>query len=361
MFKPKSSILFLSLIVLLTLGLIFVGCDEVEEEIEEDLNGEAKDEDVIDEDAIDEDAQYLLDMGSSPVGTPWYLAMSESANVINRNVDNVSIAVQEAGGTHSNAIELVEGNIDIAYTEAFIAHEAFRGEGRFEEEDLHNPDFRLFNWLAVSSMHWAVAEGTGITSFEELEGEDFNPSTVGGGGEYITEHVFDLLGFETNFHRAHISDAIDMVRDGQIVGLSYNGTVPIPAFQELHAQQPLHLLSLDEEQQQKVVDEYEFLLPRTLPAGAYEGTEEANTIGIHMGIAMNKDLDADLVYEMAKAYYENIEEVQEMFPPADEFDKMDTIEYSTVPLHAGVVKYFEEDAGIEVPEDLIPEEYDEVF
>lgn len=61
MFKPKSSILFLSLIVLLTLGLIFVGCDEVEEEIEEDLNGEAKDEDVIDEDAIDEDAQYLLD------------------------------------------------------------------------------------------------------------------------------------------------------------------------------------------------------------------------------------------------------------------------------------------------------------
>ena len=59
MFKPKSSILFLSLIVLLTLGLIFVGCDEVEEEIEEDLNGEAKDEDVIDEDAIDRFIRFL--------------------------------------------------------------------------------------------------------------------------------------------------------------------------------------------------------------------------------------------------------------------------------------------------------------
>ena len=71
---------------------------------------------------------------------------------------------------------------------------------------------------------------------------------------------------------------------------------------------------------------------------------------------MNKDLDTNIVYEMAKAYYENLDKIGEVFPLAADSTPEDTIKNTTVPLHAGVIKYFKE-IGMDVPEELIPHEY----
>ena len=296
----------------------------------------------------------LLSMGTTPTGTSWYIYLSETAHVINNRVDHLEISLQEAGGTLDNATGLANGSIDIGFIEASVADESYRGIGRFEGK--RNEDLRIFTYVAKSSMHWAVTRQSGITSIEELNGKEFNPSSIGGGGEYITEKVFNVIGVKPNYQRMTLDEAAQKVRNGELIGFSYNGVPPIPIFAEVHSVQPLRILSLKDDQVAAVVEELPFLSSSIIPEDSYPGSPEAHTIGIYTGLGMNKDLDTNIVYEMAKAYYENLDKIGEVFPLAADSTPEDTIKNTTVPLHAGVIKYFKE-IGMDVPEELIPHEY----
>ncbi|WP_062375569.1 TAXI family TRAP transporter solute-binding subunit [Halomonas sp. KX33721] len=297
-------------------------------------------------------AQTALNMGSVPTGTGWFFGISEGARVISANTP-YEITVRETGGTRENAIRLTNGELDLAFTEALVGYEQYNGEGRFA--DMPNPDVRLVYWIAPSTMHWAVRQDSGLETFEDLNGERFNPSSIGGGGEYITEQVFGILGIEPDFQRMRVNDAAEGVTDGRLVGFSYNGVPPIPLFTEVHSSRPLQLLSLTDEQVSTVTTELPFLSPAIVPADTYTGMSEAQSLGIYMGIAATTDLDADTVYELTKAYWENQDEVAASFKPAGSVDPQTVVDTATFPLHAGALRYYQE-LGLEIPADIIPPE-----
>jgi uncharacterized protein len=303
--------------------------------------------------AVGAQASTSLSIGAVPTGTGWFFGISEGARVISANSD-YEITVRETGGTRENAIRLGRGELDLAFTEALVGYEMYNGTGRFE--DTPNPDARLIYWIAPSTMHWAVREDSGIETFEDLDGARFNPSSIGGGGEYITELVFEILGVEPDFQRMRIDDAAEGVIDGRLVGFSYNGVPPIPAFTEVHSSRPLRLLSLTDEQVDAITEELPFLAPTVVPADTYRGMAEATTMGIYMGVAANADLSDDTVYEITKAYWENHEQVANSFKPAEGVTPQTVIDNATFPLHAGALRYYRDDLGLEIPEDVIPPE-----
>ncbi|NVF12657.1 TAXI family TRAP transporter solute-binding subunit [Vreelandella maris] len=293
-----------------------------------------------------------LNIGAVPTGTGWFFGISEGARVISANTP-YEITVRETGGTRENAIRLGRDELDLAFTEALVGYEQYNGIGRFE--DTPNENVRLVYWIAPSTMHWAVRQDAEISNFEELAGERFNPSSIGGGGEYITELVFDILGVEPDFQRMRIDDAAEGVIDGRLVGFSYNGIPPIPAFTEVHSSRPLQLLSLSEEQIETVTAELPFLSPSIIPADTYRGMDEATSLGIYMGVSANSTLDNDIVYDITQAYWENHDQVSASFAPAKGMTPQDVIDNATFPIHAGALRYYQE-LGLEIPEDVIPPE-----
>ncbi|MGO2241468.1 MAG: TAXI family TRAP transporter solute-binding subunit [Halomonas sp.] len=297
-------------------------------------------------------AQDALNMGAVPTGTGWFFGISEGARVISANTP-YEITVRETGGTRENAIRLGRNELDLAFTEALVGYEQYNGTGRFESTP--NENVRLVYWIAPSTMHWAVRQDADIKSFEELTGKRFNPSSIGGGGEYITELVFDILGVEPDFQRMRIDDAAEGVIDGRLVGFSYNGIPPIPAFTEVHSSRPLQLLSLSEEQLETVTTELPFLSTSIIPADTYRGMDEATSLGIYMGVSANSSLDDDIVYNITKAYWDNHEQVAASFAPAKGMTPQDVIDNATFPVHAGALRYYQE-LGLEIPEDVIPPE-----
>lgn len=302
--------------------------------------------------SVNTQAQTSLNLGAVPTGTGWFFGISEGARVISANTP-YEITVRETGGTRENAIRLSRGELDLAFTEALVGYEMYNGTGRFE--DTPNPDARLLYWIAPSTMHWAVRQDSGIETFNDLDGERFNPSSIGGGGEYITELVFEILDVEPNFQRMRIDDAAEGVVDGRLVGFSYNGVPPIPAFTEVHSSRPLRLLSLSEDQVAQVTEELPFLTGTVIPEGTYRDMPEATSLGIYMGVAANADLDDDMAYEITKAYWENQEQVAASFKPAEGVTPQDVIDNATFPLHAGALRYYEE-LGLDIPADVLPPE-----
>ncbi len=295
----------------------------------------------------------LLRMGAVPSGSGWYFYMTHSATTVSQNLPNVEISVRETGGTRENTIRMSKNELEMGLTEALVAYEAYRGIGRFKDKG--TPDLRLLWPGATGFMHWAVGLNSDIKTFEDLEGKLFNPSTVGGGGEYITQKVFELLGFKPKFYRAKLSDAAEAFKDGRIVGFSYNGTLPTPIFLEAHASRPIRLLSLSEEQVKKVHEAYPFLVRTVIPADTYKGAPEAVTVGLFNFIGANKQLPDDLVYKIVKTYWEHLPEIQKAFPLVKDSKPEDMVQYATAPIHKGALKYYKE-LGLTIPKEAIPPE-----
>lgn len=296
--------------------------------------------------------EVLINIGSAPSSASWYTYFTAMANTINNNSDKVETAVVEAGGTVVNAINMANKQQDVGFTMSDIAYDSYHGLGQFDgTNNPGNPDLRLMWNIAPTAMHWAVSQESGITDFEGLNGQKFNPSSIGGGGEFITFRVFELLGIEPDFQRMQLEDAGEQVQNGQLVGFSYNGSVPIPKFTEVHSQKPLHILSLSEEQVETVLAEYPYFITSTIPADAYPGTEEATTLGLYTGVAANATLDEDIVYEMTKAYWENLDSVVQSFPLVESETIQNTIDTAPIPLHKGSIRYFEEQ-GFTIPDEL---------
>lgn len=297
-------------------------------------------------------ASEAVSIGVAPAASGWYFGYSELSRLISAD-SPVEISVRETGGSRENTIRLGRGEIDLALVDASGAYEAYNGEGRYENNAIDQ--MRMMLWVAPSTMHWAVRQDSGIETFADLDGERFNPSSIGGGGEYITELVFDALDITPDYQRMSMGDAADAVVDGRIIGFSYNGIPPIPAFTEVHSSRPLHILSFDDEQIEKATEALPFLSRAVIPAGTYRDVEEATTLGSYIGIAATDELSEEAAYEITRAYWENVENLGRTFSPAEGMTAEVSVENTATPLHAGALRYYRE-IGIEVPEELVPPE-----
>lgn len=303
--------------------------------------------------SIAQDKKTLLRLGAVPSGSGWYFWLSQAATVISRDLPQIEISVRETGGTRENTIRMSKNELELGLTEALVAYEAYRGIGRFQGSA--TPNLRLLWTGALGYMHWAVARDSGIKTFEELEGKLFNPSTIGGGGEYITQKVFELLGFKPKFYRAKLADAAEAYKDGRIVGFSYNGTLPTPIFVEAHSFRPIRLLSLKEDQVKKVHETYPYLVRTVIPANTYKDVPEAVTVSVMNFVAANKDIPEEIIYNVVKSYWKNLPEIAKAFPLVAQSKPEELLRYATAPIHKGALKYYKE-LGLPIPKDVIPPE-----
>ncbi len=297
-------------------------------------------------------AQEAVSIGVAPAASGWSFGFSELSRLVSAD-SPLEVSVRETGGSRENAIRLGRGEIDLGLIDAPGAYEAYTGTGRYENDAIDQ--MRMVLWVAPSTMHWAVRQDSGIETFEDLDGARFNPSSIGGGGEYITELVFDALGIAPDFQRMSMSDAADAVVDGRIVGFSYNGIPPIPAFTEVHSSRPLRVLSLTDEQVATATEALPFLSATEIPEGTYRDMPAATTLGTYIGIAATSDLSEDAAYEFTRAYWESIERLGQTFAPAQGMTPEISVENTATPLHAGALRYYRE-IGIEVPDELVPPE-----
>jgi TRAP transporter TAXI family solute receptor len=299
-----------------------------------------------------QEKKALLRMGALPSGSGWYFYATQVASVVSRHLPTVEISARETTGTRENAIRLGKKEMEMAMGEALVSYECYRGVGRFKEPIANH---RLLWNSATTYMHWAVAQDSGIKTFEGLEGKLFNPSTIGGGGEYITQKVFDELGFKPKLYRAKLSDAAEAVKDGRIVGFSYNGTLPTPIFVEVHAFRPIRILSLKEDQVKKVTAKYPFFVRTVIPANTYKDVPEAITLGLYSNVVANKEIPDEVIYGVVKTFWTHLPEIAKAFPLVSKTKPEETVLNATAPVHKGALKYYRE-IGLKIPKEAIPPE-----
>lgn len=84
-----------------------------------------------------------------------------------------------------------------------------------------------------------------------------------------------------------------------------------------------------------------------IPAGWYNELQTKPVWALDMGMAMNvsRDLDEELVYQITKLLWENIESLAESGRYYKSSKLPQSIENAVIPIHAGAIKYYKE-AGV---------------
>jgi hypothetical protein len=82
----------------------------------------------------------------------------------------------------------------------------------------------------------------------------------------------------------------------------------------------------------------------TIPGGIYKSNADpVRTFGVRATVVVNEDLDADIVYEIVKAVFDNLDKFRRMYPAFGRLEPKRMIhEGLTAPLHEGAIRYYRE-------------------
>lgn len=270
----------------------------------------------------------------------------------------VNASAQSSGGSVENLNMLKDGEAQLGIAMANLTLFAYSGEQRFADNQFEGVRFVTALWPDVTQ--FVVTEASGIQSVEEIAGNSFSVGSAGSGTEYssniILEHVAGLGLEDVNLEFLGYTEATAAMQDGQLDGMNAEGGLPTSAVSEIFASRTaVRMLGFSDEQYQQLVEVAPYYGQFTVPAGMYSGLDEdVKTVGVKSALIASEDLDADLVYELLVAMYDNIEELHESHDALKMVSLEEAVKgLAPVPMHDGAIRFYEE-RGIEIPENMMP-------
>jgi TRAP transporter TAXI family solute receptor len=148
-------------------------------------------------------------------------------------------------------------------------------------------------------------------------------------------------------------DACAALKEGRTDAFFHHSAAPGPAFMELALTTPIRLIPLSEAAIKRVKEACPWISPLVVPANTYKGqTKDALQTATFSGIVARNDLPDDLVYNIAKAIHENIEQLRSVHKAFRKWTMKGLVNGPvTCPYHAGALKYYKE-KGLVTPESL---------
>jgi uncharacterized protein len=336
--KNKFSKLF---ILLAIIALALVGCSSNESNTSANEN---------DSKSKTQKEQKLL-LGTSSQGGTYYVWGGGWADIIGKKVPGVDVAVEVTGGPNSN-IQLIEsGEMDLGYVTAWLAGEAYNGEGWADKK---YKKIRAIFPMYASVMHMYSLQDSGIKSISDFAGKNVSTGGPGSTSAIAGEGLLDVLGIKpARISAVPTSASVDGLRDGTIdSGFAVTG-VPGPFMLDLETTHEVQHIGLTKAEMKKAIEKYPYWSEAIVPKGTYKHQKEDLLLPGFWNIAIaSSELSDDVVYNLVKTTFESQKDLLAVDPSAKE-TLVENVKYSTIPYHPGAVKYFEE-VGVEIPDHLLP-------
>ncbi|MBT8474609.1 MAG: TAXI family TRAP transporter solute-binding subunit [Alphaproteobacteria bacterium] len=296
--------------------------------------------------------QTFIAIGTGGVTGVYYPTGGAICRLVNRGRADHGIrcGVESTGGSVFNINAIRGGELEFGVAQSDWQFHAYNGTSRFEETG-------AFEGLrAVFSVHpepfTVVARAdAGIESFEDLKGKRVNLGNPGSGQRGTMDVVMEALGWTTDdFALAAELQAAEQSQalcDNNIDAMIYTVGHPSGSIQEATTACDSVLVDVTGPAIDGLVAENSYYRVATIPGGMYRGNDEdTTTFGVGATFVTSADVPDDVVYEVVKAVFENIDQFKSLHPA---FANLDPAQMAndglSAPLHAGAERYFRE-AGL---------------
>jgi hypothetical protein len=293
-------------------------------------------------------------MVTASQGGAFYLIGGGLGNILEKM--NILSNIEATGGPIHNLLLLNNGDADLGFTTTGPLSESYSGEGVWLDEPLDG--IRVAFPMYYTPFQWWSLEDSGVTHLHDLKGERVGVGPSGGTSGTYSPIVHEVLGLDTTDVQAGISDLASQMLDRQLDTISFAGGLPTPAASEIEAQANINFFGIEDKEKDLIMEELDYFEEYTIPAETYQSLEEdLETIAMYNYGVVNHNANEDFVYDLVKAYHENIDEMISVHNSLHEArDPEAILENEVYPMHPGAIRYYEE-IGIELPEEVYPEEW----
>lgn len=265
-------------------------------------------------------------------GVPGLVAIAQSANGSVANINAIKSGVLESGFSQS----------DVAYW-AYTGTGIYEGKGRVD-------DLRALANLYPETIHLVARKGAGIKSVKDLKGKRVSLDEPGSGTLVDARIILGAYGLtEKDIKAAYLkpTPAIDKIKDNQLDAFFIVAGFPTGSVVELASSVGAELVPITGPEAEAIIKQYGFFAKDVIPAETYEGIGKTESISVGAQWVVSAKVDADLIYEIAKAIWN--EKSRQLLDRGHAKGKTITLETALdgigIPLHPGAERFYKE-AGI---------------
>lgn len=260
--------------------------------------------------------------------------------VNNAGVDIVALA---GNGSQSNVFELEDGNAELAFCQSDVMAYAYAGTNLFAETGAVTC-FSVLGALYTEQVQIVTVDPS-IKTVADLKGKNVS---IGAAGSGVYFNAIDILGAygltEDDIKPTYQSfgDSADALKNGQIDAAFIVAGAPTTAVTDLATTKDVNLVSLDAEHVAALLASSPYYTECTIPAATYGLDADVTTVGVGAVVLVRDDVSEDAVYALCADIFDNAASLTDTHAKYGEV----TLEYAasmtSVPYHAGAVKYFAE-------------------
>lgn len=259
---------------------------------------------------------------------------------------DMDFSAMSSSGSAENLDLLMKKEAELALMQNNIVLWAYEGSRKYEGNKFEK--IRMILPLFDATYHFLVKND--INSLSEIKGKTFVVGRAGSGTETSAKAVFEALGityddFKQEFVGA--GEAADAIRNGLVDGLLITGSYPDSAVSDVMValQRRFKILSLSDEEVQKINKAEPWIMPLTIPANTYaDQPEPINTLRHSTFLTTTDELSDKVAYLITKTTWENINWLKDAISQFGRMDinTLDNFFKYPVPIHPGAIEYYKE-------------------
>jgi TRAP transporter TAXI family solute receptor len=257
----------------------------------------------------------------------------------------VAIA-QSSNGAVANVDAIASGTLESGFAQSDVAHWAYTGTGIYEGQGKVE-NLRAIANLYPESVHIVARMGSGIESVRGLKGKRVSLDEPGSGTLVDARIILEAFGIAEDDLTAHYvkpSRASAMMDEGQLDAFVIVAGYPTGSVSELCATSGCELVPIQGPEVDTLLERYPYFAKDIIPPHTYPGVGETPTLSVGAQWLVGAQIDADLVYGIAKALWHD--NARKLLDDGHSKGRAITLETAldgiAVPLHPGAERYYRE-------------------
>lgn len=278
----------------------------------------------------------------------YYVVGQSICQLVNRDTakTHVKCNAPSTGASVANLNAIAAKEQDMGIVQSDWQYHAYNGSSSFENKK--NDKIRAIFSLHPEPFTVMARDDSGIKSFDDLKGKRVNVGDPGSGTRATMNVILAAKKWtDKDFKVASELKPAEMssvMCDNNLDAITYNVGHPNGALKEAAASCDAHLVPVTGPEIDKLVADHSYYAKATIPGGLYKGTDNpVETFGVYATLVSSADVDADKVYAVVKAVFDNFDRFKRLHPAFANLKEEEMIKNAlSAPLHEGAVRYYKE-------------------
>lgn len=297
--------------------------------------------------------EKFITIGTGGQTGVYYVVGQSICQLVNRDTAKTQVKCNapSTGGSVDNLNSIAAGERDLGIAQSDWQFHAYNGSSSFEGKK--NDKLRAVFSIHPEPFTVMARQDANIAQFDDLNGKRVNVGDPGSGTRATMNVILEAKGWTDKVFKIaselKASEMASAMCDNNLDAITYNVGHPNGALKEAAASCDVKLVPVTGEAIDKLVADNPYYAKAIIPGGLYKGSDEpTESFGVYATLVASSDVDADKVYAVVKAVFDNFDRFKRLHPAFENLKQEEMIKNAlSAPLHEGAARYYKEKGWIE--------------